>query len=230
MKSDSRIQQDVLNELRWDTRVHESDIGVEVDNGTVTLTGAANSYAKRVAAQEAAHRVAGVLDVVNHIRVHLPGSLTRTDADVAHAVRHALEWDAALSAETIQMTVSDGWVTLEGEVGTWHEHDRAAQDIAGLAGVRGVINKIDVSLPYIRTEAIKEEIEQALERRAIRETKHIRIDVHNGVVTLTGPVQSWAEREAIIGAARYTPGVHKVEDCLQIEPLLLGASPPASVG
>ncbi len=57
-KTDSQIQQDVLRELKWDTRVEETDVGVEVDEAVVTLTGTVSSYAKRMAAQEAAHRVA----------------------------------------------------------------------------------------------------------------------------------------------------------------------------
>jgi osmotically-inducible protein OsmY len=39
--------------------------------------------------------------------------------------------------------------------------------------------------------------------------------VRDGEVDLRGPVESWAEREAILGAARYTPGVKKVEDHLR---------------
>jgi osmotically-inducible protein OsmY len=132
-------------------------------------------------------------------------------------VRHALEWDALLPADDIRTTVAAGWATLEGEVGTWHEFRRAAEMVTGLAGVRGVVNKIEVSRPNVRAETIREEIEQALERRAIRETNHLRIDVSDGVVTLYGPVQSRAEREAIIGAARDTHGVHQVEDCMEMQ-------------
>ena len=39
IKTDQEIQQDVFRELRWDSRVEQTEIGVEVDNGTVTLTG-----------------------------------------------------------------------------------------------------------------------------------------------------------------------------------------------
>jgi osmotically-inducible protein OsmY len=72
-KTDSEIQQAVLRELKWDTRVEATDIGVEVDGGVVTLTGAVSSWAKRIAAQEAAHRVVGVLYVGNDVHV-VPGT------------------------------------------------------------------------------------------------------------------------------------------------------------
>jgi osmotically-inducible protein OsmY len=216
-KTDSQIQQDVLRELKWDTRVEETDVGVEVDRAVVTLTGTVSSYAKRIAAQEAAHRVAGVLDVVNDIKVHPPGSLERTDTEIAQAVRHALEWDVVVPDTQIRTTVSGGWVTLLGEVGTWHEHDTAERAVRNLAGVRGVTNQIKVSLPQVKTETIREEIEQALERRAERHANNIQIEIRDGIVKMTGPVHSWAEREAVIGAARYTPGVVSVEDHLHLQ-------------
>jgi osmotically-inducible protein OsmY len=92
VKTDAQMQQDVLSELKWDSRVEETDVGVEVESGIVTLTRSVSSYAKRIAAQEAAHRVAGVLDVANDLQVHVPGSFVRTDPEIAQAVRHALEW------------------------------------------------------------------------------------------------------------------------------------------
>jgi osmotically-inducible protein OsmY len=217
VKSDAQLQRDVQHELEWDTRVEQTGIGVEVADSVVTLTGAVASYAKRLAAQEAAHRVAGVLDVVNDIRVQPAGSLQTTDTDIAHAVRHALEWDVVVPDTDIRSTVSDGWVTLEGQVGAWHEREAAEDAVQHLPGVRGLIDGITVELPYVRTEDIRDEVQRALERRADRRAKHVEIEVHGNAVTLAGPVSSWAEREAILGAARCTPGVSTVVDHLHFE-------------
>ncbi len=74
-KTDEQIHHDVLKELRWDTRVEETEVGVEVDEGVVTLTGTVSSYAKKLAALEAAHRVSGVLDVADDIKVQIPAVL-----------------------------------------------------------------------------------------------------------------------------------------------------------
>ncbi len=216
-KTDSQLQHDVLREFKWDTRVEETDVGVEVDDGVVTLTGTVTSYAKRMATQEAAHRVAGVVDVVNNSHVHLPRSLERTDSDIAQAVRHALEWNAVVPDTRIRSTVSDGWVTLEGEVLTWFERDAAERAVHELAGVQGVVTQIQVKLPYVKPETIREEIEQALERRAEGHVGGLEIEVRDGLVKLTGPVRSWAARKAVLGAARYTSGVRAVEDHLRID-------------
>jgi osmotically-inducible protein OsmY len=143
-KTDAAIHQDVLRELHWDSRVEETEVGVEVDRGVVTLTGTVGSWAKRVAAEEAAHRVAGVLDVANDIEVKVPGELTRTDTEIAQAVRHALEWDALVPDQRIRSTVSHGWVTLEGEVDTWTEREDAARAVQNLIGVHGVTDRMTV--------------------------------------------------------------------------------------
>lgn len=169
-----------------------------------------------MAAQAAAH-VAGVLDVANEIQVHVTGSHERTDTEIARAVRDALESDVVVPDTQIRSNVSRGWVTLESEVRAWHERDAAERAICNLPGVRGVIDTLGVNRRSVKTETIHDEIQQALERRAERNAKHIQIMVRDGTVELRGPVQSWAEREAVLGAARYTPGVKDVEDHLHFE-------------
>jgi osmotically-inducible protein OsmY len=219
VKSDSQIQQDVLRELKWDTRVEETDVGVEVDKGVVTLTGTVGNDAKRLAAQQAAHRVAGVLDVANDIKVHIPGTLTRTDTEIAQAVRTAIEWSAYVPHERIQSTVVDGWVTLEGEVTFWGQREEAGRVVRRLQSVRGVTNNIKVTwTPRVDPDALRQEIEEALERQAEREARAIKVEVHDGTVRLTGTVRSWREKRAAVGAISHAPGVRSVDDNLRIEP------------
>src|SRR6267142_3436107 len=93
IRTDDQIQLDVLDELKWDARVQPNEIGVAVKDGIVTLLGWVDSYTKRWAAEEAAHRVRGVKAVANEIEVRLPVSSERNDADIAAAAFRALEWD-----------------------------------------------------------------------------------------------------------------------------------------
>jgi len=218
-KSDTQIHHDVLEELKWDSRVDETEVGVQVDGGVVTLTGTVTSWAKRVAAQEGARRVIGVLDVANDITVKVAGGLTRTDTEIAQAVRRTLEWDVFVPEEKITSTVTDGWVTLEGTVERWSQREDAERAVRNLTGVKIVVNKITVTPAKPVTEDVQKAIEQALERRAEREARRIRVDVRDGTVTLTGPVHSWAERQSVFSAARFTPGVRAVEDHLRMEPV-----------
>lgn len=217
-KSDIDIKQQVLRELKWDSRIAWSEIGVEVFEGVVKLTGRANSYAKKHAAQEAAHRIDGVLDVANEIEVRPTGEFTRTDSDIALAVRHILQWDALVPDERIQSTVSDGWVTLEGEVDLWRERQDAEISVLRLEGVVGVINKIAIAPSKVDPKQLREEIEYALERRADREADRLRIEVHDGAVDLFGHVHSWQEKRAVVGSISHAPGVTQIRDHLRIDP------------
>ena len=217
-KSDTEIAQQVLRELKWDSRIPWSEIGVEVSEGEVTLTGTVDSYAKKRAAQEAAHRIGGVLDVANEVEVRPTGEFTRTESDIALAVRHVLQWDAFVPDERIQSTVSDGWVTLEGEVDVWREREDAERAVLRLAGVIGVINKITITRAHVNVKELREEIEDALECRAARQAERLRIEVHNGAVDLFGRVHSWQEKRAVVGSISHAPGVSEIRDHLTIDP------------
>jgi osmotically-inducible protein OsmY len=218
IKSDAEIQQDVIRELRWDTRVKETDVGVEVDRGIVTLTGTVDSYAKKLAAREAAHRVKGVLDVADDIEVQIPGIMLRNDTDIAKTVRLALEWDVFIPDARIRSTVSSGWVTLEGSVDSLVDRDDAERAVLRLLGVRGVINNITVKPRKAEPRQVRKAIEETLERRAEREASRIDVSVANGKVVLQGRVHSWPEKEAVLGSVRHAPGVQVVSDELRIEP------------
>lgn len=218
IKSDREVQEDVLLELRWDSRVSETEIGVEVDHGIVTLTGTVDSYAKKLAAKEAAHRVVGVLDVADDVRVKLPGSPKRTDTQIAQAIRFALEWDALLPDQKIRSTVSEGWVTLEGEVSTLREKLDAERVVRGLPGVEVVTNRITVAPIKADPVRLRKSIEKALERRAEREAETIQVKVEDGTVTLEGKVRTWPEKRAALGAVSHAPGVHEVKDHLSVNP------------
>jgi osmotically-inducible protein OsmY len=217
-KSDQRIQQDVLTEFRWDARINPTEVGVQVCDGIVALSGTIDSYAKKLAAGDAAHRVAGVLDVVNDLVVAPPHSHARQDQDIARAVRHTLEWDVLIPNERIRTTVSQGFVTLEGELDRWLQRLDAERAVERLAGVRGVYNRISIR-PDTRvdTQKIRHAIEAALDRQAHREADRIGLSVKDGVVTLTGTVRSWAEKKAVRGVVGFAPGVRRVDDRLTID-------------
>lgn len=214
--SDEHLCNQVLRELRWDSRVGGSQINVSVEDGLVTLRGSMPFYARKVAAQEAAHRVSGVLDVANEIEVRAEHSYH--DAEIAHAVRQALEWNALIPDESIRSTIMDGWVTLEGSVSNLRERDDAEETVLKIRGVVGVVNKLKVCPPAVDAEDLREQIEDALERRADREAERLRIEVSDGRVELWGRVHSWQERRAVLGSISHAPGVREVKDHLRIDP------------
>jgi len=219
IRSDEAIQQDVLEEMKWDTRVRPNEIGVSVKDGIVTLTGWVDSYLKKIAAEEAAHRVPGVKAVANDIEVRLPGSAERTDNDLAKAVLNALRWDASIPAGKIDVTVSQGWVSLKGEVDYGFQKRDAERAVRRLAGVKGVTNLIIVRPPVTLTPTeLKGSIEKALIRNAETDARRITVEVEDGKIILRGAVSAYAEKKAAEDTGWSMPGVREVDNRILISP------------
>jgi len=212
------LQESVLEELRFDPRVDASKIGVTTTaDGIVTLTGSVGTFTEKLAAEEAAKRVQGVRAVVNDIEVFIKKSGRRSDTEIAESALTALR-ARSMPLESVKVTVTNGWVTLEGEVDYHFEKQEAEQVISALAGVKGVTNKIQVRPQPMKAEAVKKEIEEALIRSAQLDARGITVRVEDNKVILEGAVRSWAEREEAERAAWAVPGILEVDNSLRIVP------------
>ena len=213
-RTDQEIQNNVLAELKWDAQVQPNEIGVIVKDGVVTLTGWVDSYLKKWSAEETVLRVAGVKAVANDIEVRLANE--RTDADIAQAAAHALEWDATIPPEMVQATVSKGWVTLKGQVEWQYQREEAERVVRRLAGVRGVTNLIVVK-PRVKPEELKKKIQEALVRNAQIDADRITVEIQGTTAVLNGTVRAWAEKKEAERVAWSAPGITQVENRISIE-------------
>ncbi|MBQ0893920.1 BON domain-containing protein [Micromonospora sp. U56] len=212
-RTDQDIQTDVLDELTWEPRVSPAEVGVTVAEGVVTLTGRVDSYAAKWAAERAAHRVARVRAVANDLAVRITPSAERTDTEIAGAAERALEWDAFVPVEDLEVTVAEAWVTLRGRV-EWEYQRRAAERVVGrLTGVRGVSNGITVrpSTPPSGDE-LPDRIVDALARSGATEPDRISVRVYGDTVVIDGLVHSVPERDEVERIVWSAPGIREVHN------------------
>jgi len=217
MKSDSALQDDVLEELKWEPSVNAAHIGVSVKDGIVTLSGHVPSFVEKYAAEKAAKRVYGVKAVADELDVKLADSNRRSDEDIARACLDALKFNASVPAERIKIIVRNNWVTLEGEVEWQYQKDAAVTVVREQSGVSGITNAITVK-PTVSPRDVRNQIEAAFKRNAEIDSRRISVESHDGKVILHGNVRSWVERDQAQQAAWAAPGVTGVENHITISP------------
>ena len=209
------IREAVEAELRFDPLIDETDIAVRNIKGDVALNGTVPSYPQYLEAAAAAQRVAGVKEVHNHLGVMLPDRDYRDDAMLTTAANNALTQNVTVP-DGVEATASNGNLQLTGLVTYGRQREAAQSAVAGLTGVRNVRNDIDVSFDADPAD-VTSLVQNALDRNAlIADNSDVCVDTQGNTVTLRGHVRTWAERDAIVGAAWMAGGVSEVRDDLVI--------------
>ena len=215
MKTDSNLQFDVLEELKWEPGIDHEKIGVSVDMGVVALSGIVTSYAEKLLAESTARRIKGVRAIAEDITVRYPFDAKTSDAEIAKRVADLLQWDPLVPDDKINVTVENGVVRLRGDVEWNYQKDLAFKDTSKIGGVVRIDNWIQVS-PSVNTADVRERIEQAFERQADLETEKIHVRAEGQKVILEGKVSSWSKRNIAERAAWAAPGVTQIEDKLLV--------------
>jgi osmotically-inducible protein OsmY len=202
-------------ELGFDPLVDSADIKVMNIAGDVTLAGTVPSYPQYVEAAAAARRVAGVSGVHNNLMVVLPDRDYRDDVQLITAANNALTQNITVP-DGVEAIANDGNIILTGTVSYLTERAAAEAAVAGLVGVRNVENDIDISY-LIDPVDVDLHVQQALDRSAlVPDDSDVKSDTRDNVITLTGHVHTWAEHDAVVGAAWMALGVLDVRDELQV--------------
>jgi osmotically-inducible protein OsmY len=214
--SDIDLRDAVEVELEWDPRVDDSRIRVTAKDGAIALRGSVDSYPQKWAAVRAAERIRGVKAVADDIRVRLPDAVIREDAEIAQEIAHQRSWNTSFP-DPVDVEVTNGKVTLRGDVPWSYQRDEAVRAVRHLEGVRSVSNLIRVK-PQEEAEVsdVERRIEEAIWRQADLDADSITVATSNGVVRLEGSVGSLAERRLAQLAAESAPGVTKVENEISV--------------
>jgi osmotically-inducible protein OsmY len=215
MNNDEKLQQDIEQALKWEPLLIGAELGVIVREGIVTLTGTADSYAKKRVAEHATKSVKGVKAVIERIEVSFSATGHQTDPEIAKAVLHALKCNLDVPEDQIQVQVEHGWVMLGGTV-QWNVQKQAAQHcIENILGIRAVDNNIIIR-SGTEDEIEKLGIQHALIRNWAIEEKDIKVDVFRNNVTLTGKVHSIFQKDEAERVAWKAPGVWNVHNELLV--------------
>jgi osmotically-inducible protein OsmY len=215
MRTDTEIQKDIAEQLKWEPFLNPAEIGVAVKDGIVTLTGEVDSYSKKMGAELAVKKIAGVKAVAEEIHVGPSPTYLRTDSELAAAVATALKWHTAVMEDKIKIMVEKGVVSLTGEV-DWNFQRQAALDaVKDLAGVTRVNNYISVK-PGVTSRDVRQKIIAALQRNATLDADKITVELLGNRVILSGAVRSLAEKDDAEMAAWAAPGVSFVENRLGV--------------
>jgi osmotically-inducible protein OsmY len=215
MSKTTDIRTAVEAELKFDPSVDAADIHVVNANGDVALNGTVPSYPQYLEAATATQRVRGVKNVFNHLQVVLPDVDFRDDTMLTTATNNALAQNVTVP-EGVETTAEDGNLTLTGTVSYGVERTAAEQAVAGLTGVRNVRDDIEISYDADPVD-IDLHVQEALHRSAlVADDSDVKVALDGSIITLTGHVGTWAEHDAVVGAAWMARGVIDVDDDLQV--------------
>lgn len=215
--SDSELAEIVAAQIAQETRIDATRIRVTVSRGRVTLAGVVSSVRERRIAEENLWNVVGVGWVLNELWVE---GAARPDAEIGGDIRRAIAADSEIFDAKITVDVADGVATLNGRVTNGYERVHAGAIAARTRGVERVENRLVVSMWGSRSDA---DIANDVKRRLARDWRmtelgdRVRVRVEEGVVTLTGTVERWAERRSAGRIAGATPGVRRVRNRVVVE-------------
>lgn len=215
MKTDAELRQHVIDELYSEPALDANTISVTVKDGLVHLSGRVSALPRRAIAERAAQRVAGVRGVTQELTIALSYESFRTDFEIAEETSNALKWCALIPHDSVHAAVDHAKVTLTGCVEHVYQKRAAEELVRNMMGVRAVIDFVTVS-SSVAPASIEDEVQRNLHRTIDHDVDNLHAAFTQGVVTLTGQVSSWSEREEAERAAMKLHGVSDVDNQITV--------------
>ena len=218
---DQQIQQAVSQKIHGSKQLQ--NVNARVEDGIVTLTGTVNLYQDKLNAAKKAKKIADVTGVRNHVEV---AGANVPDSQLEQKLAKKLAFDRVGYFDNtfnyLALTVQDGVVTLEGDMVYDTPKDSAMAIVAGMPGVKGVVDNVKVLPASFVDNSLRVRIARAiyrdpvLSKYAIDPVHPIRIVVDNGHVTLYGSVMNTMDKNVAGIRAGAVPGTFSVENKLVV--------------
>ncbi len=144
------------------------------------------------------------------------GKQTPTDEMINAAVENYMLYDSSVPTNYIDIRTADGIVTLSGTVPNILGKDRAAKVAEGIKGVRAVVNSIRVNPVKRSDDEVLADVKLALKDDPTADVYELEPIVKDGVVTLSGDVDSWRGKQLSASVARSVKGVKEVKNQIEI--------------
>ena len=138
MDSDQALHAEITKALTSGLQFNQREIEIAVSHGYVTLSGRVHSQAERIAVTREIKRIEGVRGISDELVLTFSHGVVPADAEVAAAVRRALETALPAAAREIRIRVEGGEVALEGEFSHVPDPQLLEQTLRRLPGVRRV--------------------------------------------------------------------------------------------
>jgi osmotically-inducible protein OsmY len=138
------------------------------------------------------------------------------DKDITREIETELSNDSSVSAHLIDVETNNGIVTLSGFIDNLLSRDRAVKIAETVKGVRSIVNLISVNPPLRSDKEILRSINDAFFDDPVIERYELDVKVENGIATLLGKVDSFAESQIAQQIVKGVKGVKDVRNKLEL--------------
>lgn len=230
---DRQLKDEIERAIELDPVLDPYELRVEVNNGVVHVTGAADSWHEKKMAGDVVKSVRGVMEVKNDVAfVH---KKDRPDEEIEKDIKSLFRNDVRIDDGLIDVKVEDGKVTLSGEVGSYAERSLAIVN-AQISGVDTVLSE-DLAVerwardPMMRSDKYVEKpdpvIINAIQQAFLNDPRLLNYDIkvtsQEGEVTLSGVVPNAMAKKAAAQDAGNIVGVWEVNNNIEVKPVRMPA-------
>lgn len=132
------------------------------------------------------------------------------DKRISNAIESSLLFESSVPSYLVDVEVADGIAILSGTVDNLLAEKRAIRVAKAIRGVRSVIDKLDVDIPSVDDQKLAKDVSNALLLDPATESYEIDVEADEGVVTLSGTVDSWQEKQLALHIAKGVRGVKDI--------------------